>query len=177
LNWLGVTGIGGTAALAVGADRTGGMYTRYDGTSWSTPVYIGSFAPTPTAAGFQLSDVAFTGSAVVAVGLGGVVTRSTDGGFNWSPPTSVAPFDLLGVEFLDALTGLAVGAGGNVIRTLDGGVTWSSPVHAANVNLFALAMVDQPATPATEPASYLLTAIGMVLLIARQWMRRCQPAV
>jgi photosystem II stability/assembly factor-like uncharacterized protein len=144
------------------------MVTRYTGTSWSPAVYIGSFAPTPTPLGFELFDVAFTGSTVVAVGTGGIVSRSSNGGFDWSAPTSVAPFDLFDVEFFDALNGLAVGAGGHVIRTTDGGLTWSGPIDASNATLFAVTFVDATIGSVSEPATALLAAIALLVLVIAQ---------
>jgi photosystem II stability/assembly factor-like uncharacterized protein len=172
LNWLGATGAGGTSVVAVGADQNGGMYTRYNGTLWSPAIYIGSFAPTPTPFGFELFDVAFTGASIVAVGKDGVVTRSDNGGLTWTTPTSVAPFDLFDVEFLDALNGLAVGADGNVIRTTDGGLTWSVPINAADATLYALVFVDANIASVAEPASSLLVAFALLGLMARRRLLR-----
>ena len=164
LHWVGVTGTGGTSAVAVGADQNGGMVTRYNGSAWSPAVYIGSFAPTPTPLGFELFDVAFTGNTVVAVGAGGVVSRSSNGGFDWTAPTSVASFDLLDVEFFDALNGLAVGGDGNVIRTSDGGLTWSGPIDAASRTLFAVTFVEANIRSVAEPPTVLLTAMALLML-------------
>ena len=177
LNWLGVTGTGGTSAVAVGSDQNGGMVTRYNGTSWSPAVYIGSFAPTPTPLGYELFDVAFTGTTIVAVGKGGVVSRSSNGGFDWSAPTSVVPFDLFDVEFFDALNGPAVGAEGNVIRTTDGGLTWSGPIAAANATLFAVTFVDANIASVPEPAPSLLVAIALLALIITRYSGLRQHAL
>jgi photosystem II stability/assembly factor-like uncharacterized protein len=168
LNWAGTTGIGGTSAVAVGADQRGGMYSVYNGSAWSALVYIGSFADTPTPFGFQLLDVAYTVSTIVAVGKNGIVTRSTNGGLDWTAPVSVTTFDLLDIEFFDALNGLAVGTGGSAIRTTDGGVTWSTPIHAADATLNALAIVDSSVSSVSEPSSIALVMIGFLGLIVRK---------
>jgi len=173
LNWLGVAGAGGPSAVAVGADARGGAYVTWNGSAWSAPVYISSFSTTPGAPGFELFDVAFTG-ALVTVGKGGIVARSTNGGLTWSAPQSVAPFDLLDVEFLDALTGLAVGDGGRVIRTSDGGMTWSAPVAAAAVDLFALAVLDVPPALVAEPATPMNLALALAMLLVMR--RSLRPA-
>jgi photosystem II stability/assembly factor-like uncharacterized protein len=118
--------------------------------------------------GFELFDVAFTGTTIVAVGKGGIVSRSSNGGFDWSEPKSVAPFDLFDVEFADALNGLAVGADGNVIRTTDGGLTWSGPIDAANATLFGVSFVDANIASVSGPPPALLAAIALLVLMMTQ---------
>lgn len=98
----------------------------------------------------------------MAVGLGGIVSRSTDGGSSWTAPTSIAPFDLLDVEFFDALNGLAVGANGYVIRTTDGGMTWGTPISATGANLYGLAFADRTVLAVPEPATHLLFSLGLL---------------
>jgi photosystem II stability/assembly factor-like uncharacterized protein len=60
-----------------------------------------------------------------AVGSGGAVYATLDGGRSWRPLASGTTSDLLDVKFFDALEGWAVGAGGTVIHTRDGGATWA----------------------------------------------------
>lgn len=60
-----------------------------------------------------------------AVGIGGVVFRSTDGGRNWSWLLTSTTANLKDVDFVDGQNGWAVGADGAIIHTTDGGSTWS----------------------------------------------------
>ena len=61
-----------------------------------------------------------------AVGAGGVIVASTDGGTTWAAQDSHATADLNGVAFVDAHNGWAVGAGGVIVATTDGGTTWAA---------------------------------------------------
>ena len=59
-----------------------------------------------------------------AVGSGGSIYRTLNGGSSWQPQTSGVMADLLDVKFLDALEGWAVGDEGTVLHTTDGGRHW-----------------------------------------------------
>ncbi len=52
-----------------------------------------------------------------AVGDGGTILRTTDGGSSWVSQTSGTSTTLFGVSFTDAMTGTAVGTGGTILRT------------------------------------------------------------
>lgn len=78
------------------------------------------------------SDVFFLGARLGwAVGSGGTVSKSTDGGATWSPMPPAPSRFLWTVRFLSADTGWAGGRGG-VFKSTDGGTTWtvSSPAPA-----------------------------------------------
>ena len=64
-------------------------------------------------------------STVVAVGDGGIILRSSDGGATWTLQSSGTTNALAGVSFVDADTGSAVGQGGTILRTTNGGATWT----------------------------------------------------
>ncbi len=59
-----------------------------------------------------------------AVGRGGTILATTDGGENWVSQVSNTTQDLQGVSFVDANNGWAVGFGGTILATTDGGATW-----------------------------------------------------
>ena len=61
-----------------------------------------------------------------AVGSGGSIYRTLNGGSSWQPQTSSVTNDLLDVKFLDALEGWAVGDDGVVLHTTDGGRHWQN---------------------------------------------------
>ncbi len=62
-----------------------------------------------------------------AVGIGGVIRLTTDGGASWSAPQStVATAGLYGVSCTSETRCFAVGDLGLVIETTDGGANWSS---------------------------------------------------
>jgi len=77
---------------------------------------------------FALLSVRFvTPRTGVAVGVGGTIRRTTDGGNTWFMPVSGTSDRLNAVAFGDSLTGVIVGLGGSALRTSDGGVTWVKP--------------------------------------------------
>ena len=119
-----------------------------------------------------------------AVGLGGTVLATTDGGAMWFAQSSGTAFDLTGVAFANATDGWAVGLGGTVLATTDGGATWvaqssgtkaplyavavatASDAWAVGLNGTILATTDGEATGAhhLEPGSVLGTVGGTAVL-------------
>ena len=59
-----------------------------------------------------------------AVGQGGRIVKTTNGGNNWDTLTSCTKQTLFYVCFNDKNTGYACGDGGTIIKTNDGGKTW-----------------------------------------------------
>lgn len=60
-----------------------------------------------------------------AVGEGGVIIATTDGGQTWTRQSSGYELTLHGVDFADKLNGWAVGQLGIILNTNDGGNTWT----------------------------------------------------
>jgi len=73
-----------------------------------------------------------------AVGAGGVILSSRDGGASWTAQASPVVTALRGVRFFDALSGVAVGDAGTVIVTRDGGQSWTSRDVGTTVALRAV---------------------------------------
>ena len=59
-----------------------------------------------------------------AVGTGGLVLATADGGRTWRAQESGTESDLHDVKFLDGREGWAVGSEGALLHTTDGGATW-----------------------------------------------------
>jgi photosystem II stability/assembly factor-like uncharacterized protein len=59
-----------------------------------------------------------------AVGTGGTLLATVDGGQTWSPQSSGTNTPLESVHFISADRGWAVGSGGTILTTVDGGRTW-----------------------------------------------------
>jgi photosystem II stability/assembly factor-like uncharacterized protein len=79
-----------------------------------------------TPAGEDLSAVAFIDAQNGwAVGSGGALLHTSDGGARWTDQTTHTKADLTCVVFTDALHGLAGGIAGSLLRTRDGGRTWT----------------------------------------------------
>jgi photosystem II stability/assembly factor-like uncharacterized protein len=77
-----------------------------------------------------------------AVGRGGKIIASTDGGATWSPQTSGTTQDLTCVAFSDASNGWAIGAAGTVLRTTDGGEAWAPQDPGTTSDLDFLSVPD-----------------------------------
>jgi photosystem II stability/assembly factor-like uncharacterized protein len=67
-----------------------------------------------------------------AVGAGGAVFSTSDGGRTWRPQSSGVVSDLSDVKFLDRAEGWAVGGEGTVLHTTDGGRTWKAEARQTN---------------------------------------------
>jgi len=77
-----------------------------------------------------------------AVGNGGAMVRTVDGGENWDPIESGTSSSLFSVWFLDENVGYAVGASGTIIRTTDGGDTWTSQESGTQNALMSVHFID-----------------------------------
>ena len=77
-----------------------------------------------------------------AVGAGGAIVASTDGGATWAAQVSHTGADLNGVAFVNATHGWAVGAGGVIVATTDGGTTWAAQDSRTTADLKAVAFAD-----------------------------------
>jgi photosystem II stability/assembly factor-like uncharacterized protein len=69
-----------------------------------------------------------------AVGSGGKIAKTTDGGLTWAAQVSGVRTALRGVCFVNADTGFAVGIKGVILRTQDGGMTWMKQVSGTAAN-------------------------------------------
>ena len=65
-----------------------------------------------------------------AVGTGGTILATSDGGATWTAQRSGTSQALEGVAFVDASHGWAVGTGGTILATTNGGATWSAQSRA-----------------------------------------------
>ncbi len=91
----------------------------------------------------DLNSVSFPEGTQVgyAVGEGGVILKTTDGGTSWVPQTSGTERGLYAVSFENNSTGVAVGKSGTAIRTADGGATWDTMSVGATTSLVAAQFV------------------------------------
>ncbi len=128
-----------TRAWAVGHDYlktpNKSVVWRYEGANWVEQ----SFG-TETVAFF---DVSFSNTNIgVAVGAGGRIRGTTNGGSTWSARTSGVLTDLKGVSLAPGTnSGWAVGSSNTILRTTDGGAAWTSqpsPVASAFEDVFAI---------------------------------------
>jgi photosystem II stability/assembly factor-like uncharacterized protein len=70
-----------------------------------------------------------------AVGAGGVIIRTTNGGVTWQNVTSGTTTNLYGVDFCCVTSGIAVGNAGLMLRTTNEGATWTALPQITTDNL------------------------------------------
>src|SRR5207237_881269 len=77
-----------------------------------------------------------------AVGEGGTIVRTTDGGDHWASQPSGTTLQFRGVSFADSDNGTAVGLGGTIVRTTDGGNSWAPQSSGTSNDLFGVSFID-----------------------------------
>lgn len=124
----------GRSIIAVGDD---GYVSTWDGTTWTDRVL-------PSDGAADLLGVAAAGAARAwAVGTGGVVRTSSDGGTSWIAQASGTGVDLTDVAAASLERAWTVGDAGTVLGTTDGGASWvAQPSPTAN-RLEAVDVVGQ----------------------------------
>ncbi|WP_168666342.1 WD40/YVTN/BNR-like repeat-containing protein [Paraburkholderia sp. SG-MS1] len=113
----------------------------------------------------MLLAAAWAGQRVVAVGQGGTVVLSDDGGLHWqqadSVPTSATLTD---VKFSDARNGWAVGHLGVVLHTTDAGRTWTRQLDGNIAAKLTLKAVEEhEAGQSAEAAARALRLARMMV--------------
>jgi photosystem II stability/assembly factor-like uncharacterized protein len=84
-----------------------------------------TWAPVPVPSQADLNSVAFISPNVaLAVGAGGNILRSTDGGQSWTLVDSGTTETLNKVALAGVGTAIAVGWHGTILRSTDGGLSW-----------------------------------------------------
>ncbi len=97
----------------------------------------------PLPQGNALNDVYFADAQTgLAVGGGGTIIRTTDGGQTWVVLSSGTETNLRGVYLIDDLNGVAVGNEGLILRTTDGGNTWSPKTSGTTGTLLSVYMIN-----------------------------------
>lgn len=123
----------GTTLVAVG--NGGAVFYSTDAVNWTAATVSGAFA------GSSLSGVAYApGSGIwVAVGAGGALLSSSDGGLTWSTPLAYSSggVDLRGVAASSGNVYVAVGVGGAVFRSTDA-ATWTLQTPGPTTTLNAV---------------------------------------
>ena len=103
-----------------------GDYNFYQGFANRT-VSGGSYWSIPSTMPSRLNAVDFTSKTTgYAVGLGGVIYKTTNSGAGWVLKTSGVTNELFDVSFVNDTIGFVVGANSTILKTLDGGTTWVS---------------------------------------------------
>ena len=100
-----------------------------------------------------------------AVGAGGAIVKTADGGATWTAQASGTTADLNAVHFIDAANGWAVGDQGVIASSTNGGATWTAQDSGVTADLLGVSFVDAqhgwavghtPATAFLIPAPVIL---------------------
>lgn len=91
-----------------------------------------------------------------AVGDGGTIIRSENGGNHWVQVSSPVTDALQSISFL-ANVGLAVGIAGRVVRTTDSGLTWFEQPRPTTKNLYAVSMSSAMTVATGEEGTILVS--------------------
>lgn len=116
------------ALLALGGCELGGAPAPAD--SPPAPAWTGL----PSGSSVRLNAIAFSTDALVgyAVGEGGTILKTTNGGASWSVSPSGVAAELLSVSVpTNGTVAYACGAGGRILRTTNQGASWSSQTPVA----------------------------------------------
>jgi photosystem II stability/assembly factor-like uncharacterized protein len=92
-----------------------------------------------------------------AVGTGGAILATTNGGDNWTAQVSGVTTDLVDVRFYDATHGIALSNAAFLLKTADGGKTWT---RVALTGLTSLA----PTIAAFDATQIVVTSADMTLV-------------
>ena len=108
----------------------------------SLQAQAGGWLPQVSSTTQNLYGVAFSDPQTwIAVGEGGTIVRSIDGGQGWTTISSPVGDALRGVAFNGKL-GLAVGIGGRLLRTTDGGLDWDNQARPTKKALYSASIGD-----------------------------------
>ncbi|MGB7923464.1 MAG: Ig-like domain-containing protein [Pyrinomonadaceae bacterium] len=106
-----------------------------------------------------------------AVGEGGTILHTPDGGRTWTSQMSGTTAPLHGVSFFDALHGVAVG--NEVLYTIDGGQTWQPGTRFGNLGtLYGVDFVDLNTAYASGGGTIMKTTDG-----GRTWSPQNVPVL
>jgi photosystem II stability/assembly factor-like uncharacterized protein len=106
------------------------------------PIERNRFLRLPTVPS-NLCSVTFTADGIRgwAVGTGGTIVATVDGGNTWQSQTSGSTAELKSVRFsANGKWGFAVGTGGTIVATVDGGNTWQSQTSGSTADLKSVAI-------------------------------------
>ncbi|MCX6374098.1 MAG: S8 family serine peptidase, partial [Actinobacteria bacterium] len=118
-------------------------FSNYGATSVDLAAPGVGILSTVPAVGVTFNGVAFVDAVHGwAVGEGGLILATSNGGATWSTQTSGTLATFWGVAFSDATHGWAVGEDGLILATSNGGATWSRQTTGTSELLYDVAFSD-----------------------------------
>ena len=138
-----------TPDASTGADAAGlTFYTPPPSSTTTLPAVdpapsTGGWQPQPSGTTQDLEDVYFADlDSGWAVGAGGTILATSDGGVSWRPQRSGADRWLNAVHFVDTARGWVVGMDGLLLTTRDGGASWTKRPLGTDEFLSDVAFAD-----------------------------------
>ena len=123
----------------------------------------------------DLADAAFVDAERGwAVGAGGAILRTDDGGATWATQASSGQ-DLKAADAADAQTVWAVGMGDVVRYTTDGGATWKGSSTGTGANLYDVDFVDATHGWVTGYTSLLVQMVAATTDGGKTWTQQTAP--
>jgi photosystem II stability/assembly factor-like uncharacterized protein len=111
--------------------------TTNGGTSWNQRAL-------PPDAQDNLYDLAFSNEQIgMAVGLFGLILRTTDGGVNWFQQSGATEEHLFSIDHVGDSLWFAAGNGRIIVKSTDAGATWSESFHGVTGDFEGIDMVDE----------------------------------
>ena len=132
---MGIASFDNTIINTVGKN---GTMLRYNGTSWTNVAVIKPPVLNATAMAPNGSLIGY------AVGNGGAILKTVNGGNTWTELNSGVTNNLNSVSFVSDLTGYAVGATGKAITTVNGGTTWTAIAQITGTSNLNKVFFDLP---------------------------------
>jgi photosystem II stability/assembly factor-like uncharacterized protein len=108
----------------------------------TTPDPVGWFAQTAPNGESYFGLHVFDASTAVAVGSGGFIIRTADGGDTWGVVTSGSTDRLHSVSFVSS-TGWAVGLDSVILKTTDAGMTWTPQDAGVTTHFRSVHFIDE----------------------------------
>ena len=107
-----------------------------------------------------LHDVyCFTDNVVIAVGEGGTIIKTTNGGLTWVGKNTQTTQRLFKVDFATLTVGYAVGENGTIIKTIDGGENWTNIISGTTNTLRTISCLDENTFFVGGDISYLKKSV------------------
>ena len=135
-----VSGIGviGNRIMATTEGYYALLVSTNGGTTWDTSKTIPG-----TSSSYDLNDISTFGNNAWVCGYSGKVIKSTNGGVNWAEIADVGSYELMDVDFVNALTGWVVGYSGRCYKTTNGGTNFTQQtVTGQTSTIYGISMAN-----------------------------------
>lgn len=120
-NWTSVVALTNSFAVSIGSN--GKIARTTDGTNWSLMTVSGA-VKNYNCVSFNGTDI--NNSKGIAVGAGGALAISTDGGLNWTVQANITTSDLNSVFYQSGTSNVwAVGYNGEIWKSTNDGASWT----------------------------------------------------